>query len=160
MTRPFLLTRLFWEHIGLFWKSTWALLSAYGLFWGLFWVQALSTHLSLLWGCKPYVLSKEPCMHSKEPIYFSKRAPIYATAAAYGTNGITNSNVWHDLFQCVAWLISKCGTTHSYMWHYSFHFSIQRALCSLKRALNALKRAHVFSQNNPYICYRCRRRGE
>jgi len=38
-------------------------------------------------------------------------------------------------------------------------FSLTRDLYSLKRALHALIRAYKFSQKNPYICYRCHRRG-
>jgi len=31
------------------------------------------------------------------------------------------SNVWHDSFICVTWLIHMCDMTHSYVWPDSFH---------------------------------------
>jgi len=32
----------------------------------------------------------------------------------------THSNVWHDSFICVTWLIQMCDMTHSYVWHDPF----------------------------------------
>jgi len=53
-------------------------------------------------------------------IYVDMASPSSCTTWVPATPPACHSNVWHDSFICLAWLIRMCDMIHSYVWHDSF----------------------------------------
>ena len=63
------------------------------------------------------------------------------------------SDLWHDSFMCVTWLIHVCDMTHSYLWHDSFK-SMTWLICHYQEwVMSHIRVSHVAHMNMSFYTY-------